>query len=152
MLSYVLILDYTVTQGGQHKHVWITSRTRMVLEKNTIHSHWSTCTRGSSASKDTDFGPSPETQSLHTQLQLLILSTQLSFEWPCGLFYYTHQFYYLFYWLFYRKSGCKASSVFNHSFFFQQDTQGFSIFLGFNAELSTQRLLSLIPNILIPWG
>lgn len=57
---------------------------------------------GSSASEDTDFGLGSETQSLHT-LQLLILSTQLSFEWPCGLFYYPHQFYYLFCWLFYKK-------------------------------------------------
>lgn len=61
---------------------------------------------GSSASEDTDFGLGSETQSLHT-LQLLILSTQLSFEWPCGLFYYPHQFYYLFCWLFYKKEKKK---------------------------------------------
>lgn len=35
----------------------------------------------SSSCKDTDSGPGPETQSHHT-LQLLILSTQLSFQWP----------------------------------------------------------------------
>lgn len=51
-------------------------------------SHLSACTLGSSASKDTDSGQCSETQPHHT-LQLLILSTQLSFRWPCGLFYYS---------------------------------------------------------------
>ena len=111
---YVLILDYTVQRERclrNLKNQYGSGKLALCFPLICLHS-------GSSASKDTDFGPSPETQSLHT-LQLLILSTQLSFEWPCGLFYYTHQFYYLFYWLFYRKSGCKASSDFSHSFLFQ---------------------------------
>lgn len=74
----------------QHKKlVCITSRTRMVLETTSFpFPHWSACTQNHGASEDTDSGQGPETQSLHT-LQLLILSTQLSFQWPCGLSYNT---------------------------------------------------------------
>ena len=72
---YVLILDYTVQRERclrNLKNQYGSGKLALCFPLICLHS-------GSSASKDTDFGPSPETQSLHT-LQLLILSTQLSFE------------------------------------------------------------------------
>lgn len=74
-LLFVQMSAYTASREEHTEEVWMTSGTRMVLEKHAhalfplIPAH-----SGSSASKDTDFGASSETQSLHT-LQLLILST-----------------------------------------------------------------------------
>lgn len=57
-------------------------------------------------------GLSPETQSLLT-LQLLILSTQLSFQWPCGLFSFCFSFffYYTYQFLLLILTGCTGKVV-----------------------------------------
>lgn len=74
-------------QSGLEHKSW---RSRTVLER-AVFSHWSACTQDPVHLR-TQILAGALKRDLPTTLPLLILNTQLSFQWPCGLFYYTHWF------------------------------------------------------------